>query len=75
MLAPRLEELASVVTKTSKMCAMVILGRFVALMPVNCGHPRTTDNKKADVDKHLRVFVHVGLLANEPPGTAGLLFI
>ena len=34
--------------------------------------PRTG---KADLAEHLKVFDHVGLLANEPPGTAGLLFI
>jgi len=31
--------------------------------------------KKADVAEHPEVFDHVGLLVNEPPGTAGLLFI
>jgi len=31
--------------------------------------------KKADVAEHLEVFDHVGLLTNEPPGTAELLFI
>jgi len=31
--------------------------------------------KKADVAEHLEVFGHVGLLVNEPLGTAGLLFI
>jgi hypothetical protein len=31
--------------------------------------------KKADVAEHPEVFHHVGLLANEPPGTTGLLFI
>jgi hypothetical protein len=34
--------------------------------------PRT---KKADVAEHPKAFDHVGLLANEPPGTAELLFI
>jgi hypothetical protein len=34
--------------------------------------PRT---KKADVVEHSKVFDHVGLLFNEPPGTAELLFI
>ncbi len=34
-----------------------------------------TTNKKADAVKHPKVFDHVGLLRNEPPGTAGLLFI
>jgi len=32
--------------------------------------------KKADVaEHHQRAFDHVGLLVNEPPGTAGLPFI
>jgi hypothetical protein len=31
--------------------------------------------KKADVTEHPQVFDHVGLLINEPPGTAELLFI
>jgi hypothetical protein len=49
--------------------------RFIALKPVDCGHFAPRKTKKADVDKHLKVFVHVGLLVNEPPGTSGLLFI
>jgi hypothetical protein len=32
-------------------------------------------NKKADVAENPNGFDHVGLLVNEPPGTAGLLFI
>ena len=36
---------------------------------------RVADNKKTDVADYLRVFHHVGLLVNEPPGTAELLFI
>jgi hypothetical protein len=31
-------------------------------------------NKKADVAERPKAFHHVGLLVNEPPGTAGLLF-
>jgi hypothetical protein len=31
--------------------------------------------KKTDVSEHLWVFDHVGLLVNEPTGTAGLPFI
>jgi len=34
--------------------------------------PRT---KKADVAEHPKVFGHVGLLFNKPPGKAELLFI
>ena len=33
------------------------------------------ERKKADVAEHQEVFDHVGLLTNEPPGTAGLLSI
>ena len=33
------------------------------------------NDKKADVVEHPRVFDHVGLLFNEPPGTAGLPLI
>jgi hypothetical protein len=35
----------------------------------------TESEKKADVGEHPEVFPHVGLLVNEPPGTAGLPFI
>jgi len=31
--------------------------------------------KKADVAEHPAVFGHIGLLVNEPPGSAELLFI
>jgi hypothetical protein len=31
--------------------------------------------KKADVIEHLKAFDHVGVLANEPPGRAGLPFV
>jgi hypothetical protein len=37
--------------------------------------PRQEETKKADVAEHPKVFDHVGLLVNEPPGYAGLLFI
>jgi len=41
------------------------------------GRPRRTGerNKKTDVAEHPQVFRHVGLLFNETPGAAGLLFI
>jgi hypothetical protein len=45
------------------------------------GAPPTTKRllspgtKKADVAEHPEVFDHVGLLFNEPPGRAELLFI
>jgi hypothetical protein len=32
-------------------------------------------NKKTDVANHPGAIDHVGLLVNEPPGAAGLLFI
>jgi hypothetical protein len=36
---------------------------------------RNTENRKADAAEHFEVFDHVGLLVNESPGTAELLFI
>jgi hypothetical protein len=36
---------------------------------------RNTENRKADVAEHPKVFDHVGLLFNEPPATGGLLSI
>ena len=35
----------------------------------------SSGEKKADVAEHPQGFDHVGLLVNEPPGPAGLLFI
>jgi hypothetical protein len=35
---------------------------------------RTAPTQKADVEEHPKVFFHVGLLSNEPPSMAGLLF-
>jgi hypothetical protein len=40
---------------------------------VTAFHVRKT--KKADVAEHPKEFDHVGLLTNEPPGVAELLFI
>jgi hypothetical protein len=34
-----------------------------------------TENKKADVAENPKVFGHVGLLFNEPPGKARLFFV
>jgi hypothetical protein len=36
--------------------------------------PSNGKKKKADVVEHPRGFDHVGLLVDEPPGAAGLLF-
>jgi hypothetical protein len=46
--------------------------RIVPSMSFSPPQPRT---EKADVAEHPQAFDHVGLLGNEPPGTAGLLFI
>ena len=35
----------------------------------------TEYQQKTDVAEYLEVFHHAGLLVNEPPSTAGLLFI
>ncbi len=37
--------------------------------------PHVAKNKKTGVVEHPKAFDHVGLLVNEPPGTAELLFI
>jgi hypothetical protein len=42
---------------------------------VRGGSSAAPETKKADVVEHPKVFGHVGLLVNQPPGTAGLLFI
>ena len=39
------------------------------------GGAATLKTKKADVTEHPKAFDHVGLLFNEPPGAAKLLFI
>jgi hypothetical protein len=36
--------------------------------------PTSPRTKKADVVEHPKAFDHVGLLVNEPPGSAELLF-
>jgi hypothetical protein len=41
-------------------------------MPFGVDHRQ---HQKADVAERLEAFDHVGLLFDEPPGTAGLLFI
>jgi len=46
----------------------------IDLFPGGCHHFCTAATKKADVAEHPKVFGHVGLLVNEPPGWAGLLF-
>lgn len=55
----------SAMTKRSQRCAETSVGSPAI----------TTENEKADVMEHLRVFDHVGLLCNKPTGTAGLPFI
>ena len=47
----------------------------MALTPGRCGYPEAPETKKADVAEHPEAFDHVGLLFNEPPGRAELLFI
>ena len=55
--------------------AIVELGLSMAFILARCGRPQPPQLKKADVAKHPKVLNHVGLLCNEPPGTAGLPFI
>jgi len=47
----------------------------MGLLPAGCRRPRQDKQKKADAVEHPKAFDHVGLLVNEPPGRAGLLFI
>jgi hypothetical protein len=56
------------------MCwTMVVLDLLIEIVP--SGHRSARPKaKKADVVGHLEVFNHVGLLVNEPPGTAELPF-
>jgi hypothetical protein len=49
--------------------------RFSKVHPWSLQLFRNSENKKADVAEDPEVFDHVGLLANEPLGTAGLLSI
>jgi hypothetical protein len=51
-------------------------GFIVRIMPASTSaSDKGQGTKKADVAEHPEVFHHVGLLINEPPGTAGLPFI
>ena len=45
------------------------------VVPVDCDRSAPTASKKTGVVEHPKVFDHAGLLANEPPGRAGLPFI
>jgi hypothetical protein len=47
----------------------------MGLVPGGCGRPAPPKEKKPTWWNTLEVFDHVGLLSNEPPGRAGLLFI
>jgi hypothetical protein len=48
---------------------------FSSPFPDKAEHRESLKTKKADVVEHPKVFHHVGLLFNEPPGKAELLFI
>jgi hypothetical protein len=47
----------------------------VGIFPTGAKNCASIKNKKADVAEHPKVFDHVGLLFNEPPGKAGLFFV
>jgi hypothetical protein len=56
--------------------AMVNVDLSIPVLPWWFLLSRTTaSEKKADVVEHREAFDHVGLLVNEPSGTAGLPFI
>jgi hypothetical protein len=54
---------------------MVELGFFMGSSPYWIQTSRVAQEQKTDVADHPKAFHHVGLLANEPPGRAGLPFI
>jgi hypothetical protein len=47
---------------------------MITILRMYCGLS-CSNNEKADVAEHPEVFDHIGLLANEPLGTAELLSI
>ena len=49
--------------------------KLAAVRPGSLRRSHSTGNKKTDVVEHPKAFTHVGLLVNEPLGTAELLFI
>jgi hypothetical protein len=63
-------ELLKVVSITSLLAE---IGRGQS--PVVANVPRRQEQKKTDVAEHPEMLRHIGLLVNEPPGTAELPFI
>jgi hypothetical protein len=53
----------------------VLPARFPSRLLASACRIMVKKNKKTDVAEHQQVFHHVGLLANEPLGTPGLLSI
>ena len=51
------------------------LDLFIAIFLMFGTAPRHRGEKNTGMAEHPRVFSHAGLLANGPPGTAGLSFI
>jgi hypothetical protein len=56
-------------------CAIPELCSSTKSVPSGCDCLVPPPQKKADVVEHPEVFDHIGLLFDEPPGTAGLPFI
>jgi hypothetical protein len=52
-----------------------MVGLDLSMSSVPAGWDCTTETKKADVTESWEIFHHVGLLVNEPLGTAELPFI
>jgi hypothetical protein len=55
-------------------CAVPDAELAICVLRFVCDMDAHLKQKKADVAEHLGMFRHVGLLVNEPPGTAGLSF-
>src|SRR4051794_23387766 len=55
-------------------CAMTEAELSIGILPAVCDLPVPPKAKKADVVERLKLFHHVGLRFDEPPGRAGLSF-
>jgi hypothetical protein len=56
-------------------CATLGSSFSIALSPPVIANVLHNQEQKTDVAEHPKAFDHVGLLVNEPPSRAGLLFI
>ena len=55
-------------------CDIIEAESFIGIPPAVCDLPVPSKTKKADEAEHYKMFRHVGLLFDGPPGRAGLSF-